>query len=513
MLLSRVPSPLSLFTKSSSRRILSSKLALSPCSAYRPPCQPSTFNLLFKRSIYQTKSPSRSAFHACRPSFTRRFHSSLSPNPEVHLSPPIISKHLFLVAGLVFTIVIVGGYTRLTESGLSITEWNLVSGVLPPLTPEDWEAEFAKYRATPEFKLLNHGIGLEEFKKIFFWEWAHRLMGRVIGLSFLLPIPIFLRFGLIRTKKTGMSLVGIGSLIGLQGALGWYMVQSGLDQEELDQRDGVPRVSQYRLAAHLLMAFAVYSACIRLAGGLWRDWTLAVDRRPLFHHLNRHKILSALESIQILHNKLPTRARFSINALTALIFLTAASGGFVAGLDAGLVYNTYPKMGERWVPPLSELFSDLYTNRGKSNLAITSGEEEEEGRRPYLDLSWMRNMFENPTTVQFNHRILGSLTFLSSISWAVFIEKNKNLLPRSTLNMSRLVALVASNQLALGIATLVYLVPTSVALLHQANSLLLLSVSLFAGLTLRRPSALALKSFYKYQAQALVKPPQKIQLP
>jgi cytochrome c oxidase assembly protein subunit 15 len=214
----------------------------------------------------------------------------------------------------------------LTESGLSITEWNLVSGILPPLNAEDWEKEFAKYRATPEFKLLNHAIGLEEFQKIFFWEWAHRIMGRVIGLSFLLPLPIFIRYGLIRTKKTGWSLAGIGGLIGLQGGLGWYMVQSGLDQKELDQRDGVPRVSQYRLAAHLLMAFTVYSACIRLAGGLWRDWKVAVLDRPLFQQLNRHKIASTLESIQILNNKLPTRARFFIGSLTGLIFLTAGSG-------------------------------------------------------------------------------------------------------------------------------------------------------------------------------------------
>jgi len=407
-----------------------------------------------------------------------------------------------LVAGLVFTIVVVGGYTRLTESGLSITEWNLVSGILPPLSAEDWEAEFGKYRATPEFKLLNHGMRMEEFQKIFFWEWAHRIMGRVIGLSFLLPLPFFIRFGLIRSKRTGWSLAAIGSLIGGQGLLGWYMVQSGLDQHELDQRDGIPRVSQYRLAAHLIMAFTVYSACIRLAGGLWRDWKLAVDGRPLFHRLNRHHIGSALESIQVLNNKLPSRARFLIGSLTGLIFLTAASGGFVAGLDAGLVYNTFPKMGERWIPAQTELFSSVYTNRGKP-----AGRLEAEGEGGMLDLSWMRNMFENPTTVQFNHRVLGSLTFISSISWAIFIEKNKNRVPRSTLNLSRLMALVASNQLALGIGTLVYLVPTSLALLHQANSLLLLSVSLLAGLSLRRPGALALKAFYKLHPNPLLKHP------
>ncbi|EFP82094.1 Cytochrome c oxidase assembly protein cox15 [Puccinia graminis f. sp. tritici] len=503
----RLPLP-SITKQIFSRRSLSSKFKLSPFSTCN---QPSHRPSAFTSNLHLQRSPSISftgnarpssystPYDRCRIVFSRS-NSSLSSNPELLLSPPIISKHLIFIAGLVFTIVVVGGYTRLTESGLSITEWNLVSGILPPLNAEDWEKEFAKYRATPEFKLLNHAIGLEEFKKIFFWEWAHRIMGRVIGLSFLLPIPIFIRYGLIRTKKTGWSLAGIGGLIGLQGGLGWYMVQSGLDQKELDQRDGVPRVSQYRLAAHLLMAFTVYSACIRLAGGLWRDWKVAVLDRPLFQHLNRHKISSALESIQLLNNKLPTRARFFIGSLTGLIFLTAGSGAFVAGLDAGLVYNTFPKMGDRWMPPQEELFSELYTNRGKQ------GPPNGEGGRSIVDLSWMRNIFENPTTVQFNHRVLGTLTFISSLSWAVFIEKNKHLVPRSTLNLSRLIALVASNQVGLGIATLVYLVPTNLALLHQANSLLLLSVSLFAGLSLRRPGALALKSVYKHSQTLLHKP-------
>ncbi|KAI9604812.1 hypothetical protein H4Q26_002782 [Puccinia striiformis f. sp. tritici PST-130] len=196
----------------------------------------------------------------------------------------------------------------------------------------------------------------------------------------------------------------------MQGGLGWYMVKSGLDQKELDSRDGVPRVSQYRLAAHLLMAFTVYAACIRL------------------------------------------------------------SGAFVAGLDAGLVYNTFPKMGDRWIPAQEELFSKVYSNRGKQQLLTTKEMSQESS---ILDLSWMRNILENPTTVQFNHRVLGSITFISSLSWAIFIERNKHLVPRSTLNLSRLIAIIASNQVGLGIATLVYLVPTNLALLHQANSLLL----------------------------------------
>lgn len=231
-----------------------------------------------------------------------------------------MSRYLVVIGGLVFAIVVVGGLTRLTESGLSITEWNLVSGTLPPLTEEAWEAEFAKYRATPEWRLLNQHIDLESFKYIYRWEWGHRFLGRMIGLAFLLPIPYFLlRKRLSRPAKGG--LFAIATLIGGQGALGWYMVQSGLDQSQLDLRDGVPRVSQYRLAAHLGMAFAVYAACLRLAGGALRDWKVAKRGLPLGRVAG-----NLAQSLELLNGRVATRTRMMVTALTGMVFLTAISG-------------------------------------------------------------------------------------------------------------------------------------------------------------------------------------------
>lgn len=246
--------------------------------------------------------------------------AATDPAPLPTLTDPMVSRYLYVIAGLVFSIVVVGGLTRLTESGLSITEWNLVSGTLPPLTEAEWEAEFAKYRETPEWRLLNRHIDLESFKYIYRWEWAHRFLGRVIGAAFLLPIPYFvLRGRLSRPAKSG--LFAIATLIGGQGALGWYMVKSGLDQAQLDGRDGVPRVSQYRLAAHLGMAFAVYAACLRLGGGAARDWKLVRRGLPL-----GRVQASAAESVQVLDGPVARRTRALVTGLTALVFTTAISG-------------------------------------------------------------------------------------------------------------------------------------------------------------------------------------------
>lgn len=225
---------------------------------------------------------------------------------------------------MVFTIVVVGGMTRLTESGLSITEWNLVTGVLPPLNAMEWESEFEKYRQTPEWRLSNAHITLQEFKRIYFWEWSHRVLGRVIGLTFLLPLPYFyLRRRL--SPRSSLSLLGIGTLIGCQGALGWYMVKSGLDEKSVKDLGGVPRVSQYRLAAHLGMAFAVYSACVRLAWGVGRDWKIVKggnDGRGA--GLGGWKGVE--ETLKGLEGKTVGRVRLLVTGLTALIYLTALSG-------------------------------------------------------------------------------------------------------------------------------------------------------------------------------------------
>lgn len=225
-----------------------------------------------------------------------------------------------MIAGLVFSIVVVGGLTRLTESGLSITEWNLVTGTLPPLSQEDWLSEYNKYMVTPEGQLMNKGMTLEEFKRIYGWEWGHRFLGRIIGIAFLAPIPYYL-YKRKLSRRSAAMLFTIATLIGGQGALGWYMVKSGLTHEAIQARDGVPRVSQYRLAAHLGMAFLVYALALRHAIGVRRDWNLAKLGRAI-----GGKVTSAQQSLTLLNTPQARRVRVLVTGLTGLIFVTAISG-------------------------------------------------------------------------------------------------------------------------------------------------------------------------------------------
>lgn len=391
------------------------------------------------------------------------------------LTTPSVAKYLFVIAAMVFTIVFVGGMTRLTESGLSITEWNVVSGILPPLGAEDWEREFSKYRATPEWRLQNQHITLSEFKEIFFWEWGHRIIGRMIGLAFLAPIPYFLLRRRL-SPRSSLSLLAIGTLIGGQGALGWYMVKSGLDEVSVKELGGVPRVSQYRLAAHLGMAFLVYSGCIRLALGVGRDWKI-VNGGPNGTGAGLAGWKGVEETIQKLNSKSLGRTRMLVTALTGLIFLTAISGAFVAGLDAGLVYNDFPLMGGRLVPPTDELFSDHYAR------SATKTDR------------WWRNMLENPTTVQFDHRVLAMTTFTAIVSLFLFTRRPSVAmhLPPTTLRLVKATFHMSVLQVALGISTLIYLVPIPLASAHQAGSLVLLSLALASGASLRRPGKVAME--------------------
>lgn len=362
-----------------------------------------------------------------------------------------VAYWLLASAGSVFGIVVFGGLTRLTESGLSITEWRPVTGTLPPLSPTDWALEFAKYRASPEFALLNPHMTLPEFQRIYYMEWAHRLWGRFIGISFVIPALIF-----VARKKVsaGMSLrlLGISGLIGFQGLLGWWMVQSGL-KDELFAPGSHPRVSQYRLTAHLGAAFVCYSAM------LWNG--LAI--------LRANKLLAANGALKMIARRAaPALGPFrkAVGVLAVLVFVTAMSGGLVAGLDAGMIYNSFPMMGVGLAPPSSELWDKFYSRR-------------EDG----ADL-WWRNMLENPSTVQLDHRILATTTFAAVLSLWAYTRFNKSVrsaLPkgcrRGMLGVVHLVLL----QAALGISTLVYLVPTPLAAAHQAGSLALLSGVLVLG--------------------------------
>jgi cytochrome c oxidase assembly protein subunit 15 len=335
---------------------------------------------------------------------------------------------------------------------LSITEWKPVTGSLPPLSAEDWQSEFDKYRASPEFKLLNPHMNIEEFKKIYFMEWAHRLWGRFVGLSFVIPAVYFVARRKVSANMS-LRLLGISGLIGFQGALGWWMVKSGLN-DDLFAPGSHPRVSQYRLTAHLGAAFVCYTAM------LWNGLSILRDAKLLSYAPRGYEKLLRLSSPNL------SVFRKSVAGLSLLVFTTAMSGGLVAGLDAGLIYNQFPRMGEGFAPPKSELFSDFYSRK-------------EDGS----DL-WWRNMLENPSTVQLDHRILATTTFTSILSlWAYsrFNRKVRATLPNAGRKGMVGVVHLVFLQALLGIGTLIYLVPVPLAAAHQAGSLALLTGVMVLG--------------------------------
>jgi len=314
--------------------------------------------------------------------------------------------------------VVVGGITRLTLSGLSITEWKPVSGILPPLSAADWASEFEKYRQIPQYRLLNSGMSLAEFKTIYFWEYAHRLLGRLIGIAYAVPLLWFLLRRSLPRRLIG-PLAGIFLLGGAQGALGWYMVESGLaDRVE---------VSQYRLAAHLALALAIYTLMLWAALGVLRPPAEAA---------------------------VPARWLRAAEAVVALIGLTIVAGAFVAGLNAGLTYNTFPLMDGRLVPP------------GYAAL------------HPFL-LNW----FENVPAVQFDHRLLAMTTAASIVAlWSAGMRAP---LPPAARGALHALLAAAGLQVALGISTLLLVVPIPLAAAHQAGAVLLLTTAIALRHTLR----------------------------
>lgn len=367
---------------------------------------------------------------------------------------------------------------------LSITEWKPVTGSLPPLSEADWQVVFDKYRASPEFKLLNPNMNIEEFKKIYYMEWGHRLWGRFVGLSFVIPAVYFVAR---RKVSAGMSLrlLGISGLIGFQGFLGWWMVKSGL-KDDLFAPGSHPRVSQYRLTAHLGAAFICYTAM------LWNGLSILRDVKLLSHPPH------GLQALQRLSVKELSIFRKSIAGLALLVFTTAMSGGLVAGLDAGLIYNQFPYMGEGFAPPKSELFDKFYSRK-------------EDGS----DL-WWRNMLENPSTVQLDHRILAVTTFTAILGLFAYSRLNKKVsaaMPKGgrkgMLGVVHLVCL----QAALGISTLIYLVPIPLAAAHQAGSLALLTGVMVLGSRIWVPrSSMRLIQSKLKQAAAQSLPKQQIGL-
>lgn len=305
--------------------------------------------------------------------------------------------------------------------------------------------------------MLNSHMDLAEFKKIYFMEWAHRLWGRVIGMSFVLPTIYFIARRRV-TKRMALNLVGISGLIGFQGVIGWWMVASGL-KDDLFAPGSHPRVSQYRLTAHLATAFVCYSWMLLSGLGALRARRFIADPA------------AATKVIDALKNPALVPFRRSVTALTALVFVTVLSGALVAGLDAGLIYNEFPKMGLGLTPPKSELWDKFYSRK-------------EDGS----DL-WWRNMLENPSLVQLDHRILATTTFCAVLALFAYSRTGRvaAVLPKDAKKGVRGIVHLASLQVALGISTLIYMVPISLAAAHQAGALALLTGALVVGQRLRVP--------------------------
>jgi cytochrome c oxidase assembly protein subunit 15 len=291
-----------------------------------------------------------------------------SAGAQTNVQRRAIRLWLYAVAALVLAMVLVGGATRLTESGLSITEWQPVMGALPPMTEAQWQAEFHKYQEIPQYRELNQGMSLAAFKTIFWWEWTHRFLGRAIGVVFLLPFLWFLWRGWVGPGlRAGLWLIfGLGAL---QGAVGWWMVASGLSDRV--------EVSQYRLATHLILACVIYVAIVWTARGL-------DNAGPAL---------------------MPGRIRAGALALLVLVLAQIYLGALVAGLRAGHIYNTWPLIDGAFVPEAARLF---------------------------FDVPWWRNFFENTLTVQFDHRMLAYVVFVAALLHAFRVARTTGQRPALT---------------------------------------------------------------------------------
>lgn len=323
----------------------------------------------------------------------------------------LVGRWLLLCCGLLLALVMLGGATRLTESGLSIVDWRPVTGVLPPLGDAEWQEEFQRYKDSPQYRLVNQGMGLAAFKYIFWFEYGHRLLARLLGVAFALPLAWFWLRGRIPRRLRG-GLLATLALGAAQGYMGWYMVKSGLVD--------LPRVSHYRLAAHLGLALLIFASM----------WWLALEcLRPQWRHALRDPA-----------------SRWLLRALLVLVGLTIVFGAFVAGLRAGLIYNTFPRMGDEWVP-------DVW-------LALQP---------------WWRNFVENPVAIQFTHRCLALGTFAACLALFWHWRGRGTRAQRNALAALFGLALV---QVGLGIATLLAKVPVMLGTLHQGGAVLLLAAAL-----------------------------------
>jgi cytochrome c oxidase assembly protein subunit 15 len=360
---------------------------------------------------------------------------------------PAVQVWLLIVAAMLFVMVLVGGATRLTESGLSIVEWRPVTGTLPPLSENDWQAEFEKYRGIPQYQSRNRGMSLQQFKSIYWWEWTHRALGRLIGAVFLFPFLWFLWSGAIEPGlRTRLWLIfGLGAL---QGAVGWWMVASGLAERV--------SVSQYRLAFHLTLACAIYAAVVRTLQGLS---SLRGGRADEAVRGRRFRSLITASSARNDETGLaPARVRGEAFALLLIIFLQIYVGALVAGLHAGLTYNTWPLIDGGLVPSAERLL--------------------------LLTPAW-RNLFENELTVQFAHRMVAYLLWATAIAHTVGIARRHY--HGAAFSGALMLATAVTIQAVLGILTLLHQVPMGFALAHQGMAMVVLTVAVLHVARCRRP--------------------------
>jgi cytochrome c oxidase assembly protein subunit 15 len=313
---------------------------------------------------------------------------------------------LYILAAMVLVMVMVGGMTRLTGSGLSITTWRPISGIIPPLTQADWEAEFAGYKLIPQYEVYNHWMTLEDFKGIFWWEWGHRFLGRIIGFAFAIPFLVFL-FQKRLTRDMALPLAGLFVLGGFQGFLGWWMVSSGLSE--------LTSVSQYRLATHLTAALVLLLALIAVARRM----------RP-----------QPTEGVILPWNK------WAAAGLLLLLVIQIAAGGFVAGIQAGMGFNTWPLMDGKFIP--DGLFA--------------------------TDPAWL-SFFEHHLTVQFNHRMIAYLITLVAALMVVFQARGNGFGGVHRWLITIMVLVLA--QVGLGIATVLSMVQIDIAVAHQGLAFIL----------------------------------------
>ncbi len=326
-----------------------------------------------------------------------------------------IAMWLFICAAVIFSMVVLGGVTRLTHSGLSMVDWKPIMGVIPPLSETEWQDTFSQYQQFPEYQKINKGMSLDEFKSIFVFEYAHRVLGRLIGLLFLFPFLYFLFRGYIK-RQLVPKLIIMFVMGGFQGLLGWYMVKSGLVDN--------PHVSQYRLMAHLGAAVIIYAYMLWIAFGLFftRVKTTYIEKQA--------------------------GLKIFAYTITGLLFFMILSGALVAGTRAGLAYNTFPLMGDLFFP------SGLYKT------------------------GWIA-MFEDITTIQFNHRMFAYLLFVLILTFS-FLSIKRSDGSKNNIGIYCLLAMLLI-QLTLGITTLLYHVPVALAAAHQGGAILLFTSSIYVS--------------------------------